>query len=367
MVRPSPRSPEAVLVKYYVSSHEVEINDLTTGRKFLKRTRIPSASATTQHDFRIGRHVLLFSRNMKLIEYGDEATEKLLEASSEETVVVVSSKVVNELGNVVELMEESAGLQVVMMKALRTAEGCDAGKSLVNEEFVLDDSSDGFAVAIVLQGEGSIGKARRTMEEDERYDASSVYCTASAVEAARVKDLLFNRSGSNDDEGKSIQTNNKEDCTCCVIKPHAIKSRKVGGILSSISKAGYVIADLGLFHLDGSAAREFLEVYNGGAVPNLHLMVQEMSSGPVIALRVVRRSSSGEEEGNDKYRDVVSAFRADVAGPWDVEMARELHPFTLRARYGIDNVQNAVHCTDLSCDGHDECKYFFEILSAGAA
>ena len=300
---------------------------------------------------------------MKLIEYGDEATKTLLAASSEETVVVVSSKVVNEgeLGNVVAMMEESAGLQVVMMKALRTAESGVAIKSLgASEEFVLDDDSDGFAVAVVLQGEGSIGKARRTMGEDERYDASSVYCTASAAEAARAKELLFNRF-----EPRSPKDESKSKCTCCVIKPHAIKSRKVGGILRSIAAAGYVIADLGLFHLDGSAAREFLEVYNGGAVPNLHLMVQEISSGPVIALRVVRRNS-GEEEGNNNNRDVVSAFRADVAGPWDVEMARELHPTTLRARYGVDNVQNAVHCTDLAGDGWDECQYF-EILSACAA
>ena len=366
---PHPEKLKRYLIKYHVASHEVEIKDLTSGRKFLKRTRIPKeASATTEQSFRIGRRVLLFSRNMKLIEYGDEATEKLLEASSEETVVVVSPKVVNEgdLGNVVELMEGSAGLQVVMMKALRTAESCVASKSLVaSEEFVLDDDGDGFAVAIVLQGEGSIDKARRTMAGDERYDASSVYCTASTAEAARAKDLLFNPSGPNN-ENKSAKSSNK-DCTCCVIKPHAIKSRNVGGILRSISAAGYDIADLGLFHLDDSAAREFLEVYKGGTVPQLHLVVQEMSSGPVIALRVVRRKSLGEEEGDNITRDdVVSAFRADVAGPWDVEMARELHPATLRARYGVDNVQNAVHCTDLSCDGWDECQYF-EILSVGAA
>ena len=368
---PHPEILKRYLIKYYAASNEVEINDLTTGRKFLKRTRIPaSASAATEQDFRIGRHVLLFSRNMKLIEYGDVATEQWLREPSEETVVVVSSKVVNEgeLGNVVELMEGSAGLQVVMMKVLRTAVSGVASKSLiVNEElFVLNDDSDGFAVAIVLQGEGSIDKARRTMAGDERYDASSVYCTASTAEAAKAKELLLNPSGPNN-ENKSAQSSNN-DCTCCVIKPHAIKSRNVGGILRSISAAGYDIADLGLFHLDGSAAREFLEVYSGGAVPQLHLVVQEMSSGPVIALRVVRRSSSGEEEGNNNITrdDVVSAFRADVAGPWHVEMARELHPATLRARYGVDNVQNAVHCTDLSCDGWDECQYF-EILSVGAA
>mmetsp|Transcript_20739 Transcript_20739/g.59449 ORF Transcript_20739/g.59449 Transcript_20739/m.59449 type:complete len:398 (+) Transcript_20739:2552-3745(+) len=356
---PHPQVVKTFLIKYYVESHSVEIKDLTTGRKFLKRTPIPPSASLSEQDFRVGRQVLLFSRNMKLIEYGDEATKQLLEASSEETAVVISSKVVKEgeLGNVVALLERSVGgLQVVMMKALHATDNCVATQGLSVREQCALNNSDGLAVAIVMQGEGSIDKVRRALVEDGRY-VSSVYSTASTAEAAKAKEALFNRSefpAPHDEEGKSNRSN--EDCTCCVIKPHAIKSRQVGGILQSISDAGYDIDDLGLFHLDGNAAREFLEVYNGGAVKNLHLMVQEMCSGPVIALRVCRRSG----EGN---RDAVSAFRADVAGPWDCEMARELHPATLRARYGIDNVQNAVHCTDLSGDGSSECHFFFEILS----
>jgi nucleoside-diphosphate kinase len=59
---------------------------------------------------------------------------------------------------------------------------------------------------------------------------------------------------------------------------------------------------------------------------------------------------------------VVAQFR-DHAGPWDVEMARELQPQTLRARFGHDRVRNAVHCTDLAEDGVLECEYFFDLLS----
>ena len=33
------------------------------------------------------------------------------------------------------------------------------------------------------------------------------------------------------------------------------------------------------------------------------------------------------------------------------EICRHLRPNTLRAKYGFDKVQNAVHCTDLPEDG----------------
>jgi len=37
-----------------------------------------------------------------------------------------------------------------------------------------------------------------------------------------------------------------ENCTCCVIKPHAVKSGLVGDILSVIQEAGFSITDLHL-------------------------------------------------------------------------------------------------------------------------
>jgi len=57
----------------------------------------------------------------------------------------------------------------------------------------------------------------------------------------------------------------------------------------------------------------------------------------------------------------VVAFR-DVCGPHDPEIAKTLRPNTLRARYGIDRIRNAIHCTDLPEDGVLEVEYFFNIL-----
>jgi len=77
-------------------------------------------------------------------------------------------------------------------------------------------------------------------------------------------------------------------------------------------------------------------------------MIDELTSGPVLALEV---------------RCGVVEFRTDVAGPWDVKMAKSLYPDTIRAKFGVDRVRNAIHCTDLPGDNVEESSYFFSILS----
>jgi len=51
-----------------------------------------------------------------------------------------------------------------------------------------------------------------------------------------------------------------------------------------------------------------------------------------------------------------------LVGPHDPEIAKNLRPKSLRAKYGIDRIRNAVHCTDLDEDGVLECEYFFSLL-----
>ena len=43
-------------------------------------------------------------------------------------------------------------------------------------------------------------------------------------------------------------------------------------------------------------------------------------------------------------------------------IAAHLRPDTLRAKYGRNKVQNAVHCTDLPEDIPLELEYFFKLL-----
>ena len=101
-----------------------------------------------------------------------------------------------------------------------------------------------------------------------------------------------------------------------------------------------------MFNLDKPTAEEFLEIYRG-VLPEYIPITEQMTTGPCIVLEV-------------RQENAVVAFR-ELCGPMDPEIAKNLRPNTLRARFGIDRVKNAIHCTDLPEDGVLESQYFFQI------
>lgn len=56
-----------------------------------------------------------------------------------------------------------------------------------------------------------------------------------------------------------------------------------------------------------------------------------------------------------------------TAGPWDVEIAKDIRPQTIRAQFGTDRIYSAIHCTDLASDGASECEYCFGLMTSVAA
>lgn len=71
-------------------------------------------------------------------------------------------------------------------------------------------------------------------------------------------------------------------------------------------------------------------------------MREHMISGPSVVCVI------------EKNENVVDDFRT-LSGPHDPEIAKYLRPDTMRAKFGVDRVQNVVHCTDLPDDGFFEC------------
>ena len=81
------------------------------------------------------------------------------------------------------------------------------------------------------------------------------------------------------------------------------------------------------------------------------LQADELASGPSIVLEI------GSADGSN----VVESVR-HFCGPADPKVAQAIRPGTLRAKYGANKVQNAVHCTDLEGDGAFESNFMFEVL-----
>ena len=75
------------------------------------------------------------------------------------------------------------------------------------------------------------------------------------------------------------------NCTCCVIKPHAVASGDAGKIIDIILEEGFEISAMEMFTLDKPTAEEFFEVYKG-VLPEFVAMIEQMTTGPCIALEI---------------------------------------------------------------------------------
>ncbi len=138
------------------------------------------------------------------------------------------------------------------------------------------------------------------------------------------------------------------NCALCIVKPHALKAGNAGAIIDALLSAGLEVSAAQMFHFSRAVASEMCEVYKG-VVREHAAMVEHLASASCIALEV-------------RAHDAVDGLR-EVCGPRDVELARFVRPATIRARFGVDRVLNAVHCTDLAEDGPLECSYVFNVLT----
>lgn len=342
------------------TSPMVEMIDLKMRRTFLKKTPI-SVEELKLSDMHIGALVNVYSRQLKVVAYGNDFTRDALGAQMESTLMMVKPDAQGNAGEILDMVI-SAGLQVKglrMTKLLRKdAEefyGEHRGQHFFDK--LVTFMSSGPVIALEVVGKGAIGAVRQlngpTDSTRARSEAPSsirakfgkdgtvnaVHASDSPASAAREISFFFTEKKGNPTATLS------GDSTLCLVKPHALES--AGAIWQAIASAGFTVTAARTFALDRVAASEFLEVYKG-VVPEYVGMVTEFTKGNTLALELTGGGAQPE-------------FRK-FAGPRDPEIARHLRPGSLRANFGVNKIQNAVHCTDLPEDGPLELEYFFAIL-----
>lgn len=337
-------------VRYFVDTNNVEIFDTKTNKLFLKKTDCPAALSAK--DFFLGAKVLLYGRHFELQDYLDPFTAEKLGKQQQKGVLVLKRGMVAHVGSVVDtLLRQQFGISALKMLKVERSQAekfLEVHRSGANFAGSVDQLSSSPLVAIELVAESCIDRLKQVVSSlSSRFDAREreVETAVTVLEAQQFREFFF--------ETPHTSTAMLQSCTCCVILPHILKEGLAGEVLEAIQNSDPTvrIAAMELFRLDRTTAAEFLEVYEG-VIPHFNETVDHLTTGPCIALELV-----GPHPGT-----VVAKFR-ESAGPWDVEMAKELQPHTLRAKYGHDRVHNAVHCTDLPEDGIAECEYFFDILS----
>ncbi|OWF55446.1 nucleoside diphosphate kinase 7-like [Mizuhopecten yessoensis] len=347
---------------YYVKDKTVEMFDVKNQRVFLKRTKMEDLRL---EDLYIKNTLNVFSRQLTFVDYGDEFTRRRLANKKERTLGLIKPDAVPKMGQVLDVLFKNgflvANMKMCQLSRHEAMEFYKEHQGKTHFDTLLTYITSGPVIAIELMGSDCVSQwtdllgptdpaaARQNAPNSirARFGKDSIQnaCHGSDSIGAAARELEF-FFPSNDTPARR-NTAKFSECTCCVIKPHAVKSGAAGDIISQIMDAGFEISMLQVFHMEKANAEEFYEVYKG-VVQEYGAMVNELTSGPCITLEI-------------RAKDAPKAFR-DMVGPADPEIARHLRSRTLRAKFGIDKIQNAVHCTDLPEDGQLEVEYFFRIL-----
>lgn len=132
----------------------------------------------------------------------------------------------------------------------------------------------------------------------------------------------------------------KEEMTFSMIKPRAVREGHVGDILSMVEKAGFHIRALRLRQLSPEEAKQFYVEHK--EKPFYQELVTIMSSGPIVTMVLSKQ-------------DAVQSLRSCI-GPTDPKKAGA---DTVRARFGTNVTENAIHSSDSLVSAEREIKFFF--------
>lgn len=300
--------------------NEISLLDVKQKRLFLKRGVYDQDCPIRLEDMFLGGEVTICARKMKITGYADSVTRDLFQNNCEQVYSVVGSAAYQDLG-VLLTAASDAGFTIKRVKTLPDAQG--GRHPAVHLELVGQGGADVW-LQVVAQAVGAESAA-----------------AVSAEPAGPAQDKVFT--------GKEC-TATFNNCSLCIIRPHAMREGQAGPVISTLFDAGFEVSAMQSYVLLKNQAENFYEVYKT-VLPSAQYqsMISELASGLCLAIEV-------------RAQDEVVPRLRELSGPFDVEIARHLRPNTIRANYGRDNVHNVVHCTDLPEDGILECQYFFSIL-----
>ena len=130
------------------------------------------------------------------------------------------------------------------------------------------------------------------------------------------------------------------EITLAIIKPDAYKNGMTGKIIDQIISEGFEIKAMKQLHLSKDYAEDFYEIHK--EKPFFEELTTFMSSGKCVVL------SLSKENAISKWREVIGATNPEEADDG-----------TIRALYGTNTGNNAVHGSDSLENGIIESNYFF--------
>jgi nucleoside-diphosphate kinase len=322
----------------------IELMNLKTGKTFLKRTFFPDINRDSLF---IGAAVTINCRQLHLIEYADEGTKVYYGINSHRVFGLIKPEAYEDSQQGYELITKIQSMfsninklkQIEIKGTFTERFSCSRGYGIAFEANVDGGETSSQWIALTTEQPALFyGSIDDFASEDSNlcFDSSSSTSSAGAMSATMSMKI----------------TQNRDNCTACIVKPHIIKSGQLGSVLKMIqndSSSMFKIQEMEMFHFDKDGVTQFFDVYKG-LFTYYENMIQHLIEGPCVFIKLSSSSSN-----------VVEDFR-ELCGPSDVEVAKHLRPQSIRAQLGLNRVMNAVHCTDLPEDGNLECSYMDKIL-----
>lgn len=131
--------------------------------------------------------------------------------------------------------------------------------------------------------------------------------------------------------------------TLTMIKPEAVRNGHIGNILAKIQEGGFKVVAMKYLKLSREQAQLFYFVHRER--PFYNDLVEFMSSGPIVAAILQN------ENAVEAYRSFIGSTNPKDAAPG-----------TIRALYGTNIQENAVHGSDSDENAAKEAAFFFSEL-----
>jgi len=306
---------KVVYLKYFTDDHTIEL--VQDDSMLLKRIFYPDV---TQSDLFIGNSFTVYNRVYLIKKYANTATTRYMQDKEVHYLCKISDDP-SSLGDIITAASSS---KLIFVKARTSTSN------------VLDfniSSGDTFLQFVSVRG-----KNNSFLSDVKALGSSAI--TANILPVERISEMMA---------VCRVSSIIDDNCSLCIIKPHSIKAQDVGSILSAISNENFIISALFSVHLTYPMAEDIFDVYKT-IFPQYSASLEQLCSGVCVCVII----TGGE--------DVVKRFR-EFVGPMNPELARNVRPQSLRARFGQTVVTNALHCTDLPEDGQLESTYIFRTIA----
>ena len=236
---------------------------------FLKRMAYPSIDMSQLF---VGSIVTVNARQLKIADYADTATRKKFARGKETQFALIKPDVYMHTGKIIDSIYAN-GFIISKMRMSRFSQASASkflGRGATQEKIELLTSDVSTGLEIVADGALAKWNALIGPEDPIQAKLNAPSTLRAAYGSDKVRNALH---GASDNAQKTAEMGMVvgelstsalfTNCTCAVIKPHAIQAGFAGQIIDSILEEGFEISAMQMFHLDRPTAEEFLEIYQG--------------------------------------------------------------------------------------------------------